>query len=88
MQKPLKRAVHFEPTWESLQQYSVPSWFMDAKLGIFIHWGIYCVPAFANEWYARNMYRQGSPEFQHHRKTWGDHTRFGYKDFIPLFKAE
>jgi alpha-L-fucosidase len=88
MQKQLNSAIHYEPTWESLQQYSVPSWFMDAKLGIFIHWGVYSVPAFANEWYARNMYQVGSPEFEHHRQKWGDHTKFGYKDFIPLFKAE
>ena len=79
---------HFEPTWESLKRYSVPQWFMDGKLGIFIHWGVYSVPAFANEWYARNMYQQGSPEFKHHVETWGKHTDFGYKDFIPMFKAE
>lgn len=78
----------FEPTWESLMQYSVPQWFQDAKLGIFIHWGVYSVPAFANEWYPRNMYRQGTPEFQHHLETWGEHTKFGYKDFIPLFTAD
>ena len=84
-QKELKQ---YEPTWKSLQQYSVPKWFQDAKLGIFIHWGVYSVPAFSNEWYARNMYQQGSPEFQHHQEVWGDHTQFGYKDFIPLFTAE
>ena len=79
---------YYEPTWDSLAQYSVPKWFKDAKLGIFIHWGVYSVPAFANEWYSRNMYRQGSPEFKHHRETWGEHTQFGYKDFIPMFRAE
>lgn len=78
----------FEATWKSLQQYSVPQWFMDAKLGIFIHWGVYSVPAFSNEWYARNMYQEGSPEFKHHREKWGDQSQFGYKDFIPMFKAE
>ncbi len=81
-------AAHFEPTWNSLLQYSVPEWFMDAKLGIFIHWGVYSVPAFSNEWYARNMYLEGSPDFQHHLETYGPHTKFGYKDFIPMFKAE
>jgi alpha-L-fucosidase len=80
--------ARFEPTWESLEQFSVPQWFMDAKLGIFIHWGVYSVPAFANEWYPRNMYQQGSPEFNHHLATWGPHAKFGYKDFIPMFKAE
>ncbi len=80
--------ARFEPTWKSLTQYSVPQWFADAKLGIFIHWGVYSVPAFANEWYARNMYQQGSAEFKHHVETWGEHTEFGYKDFIPMFTAE
>jgi alpha-L-fucosidase len=61
---------------------------MQAKLGIFIHWGVYAVPAFANEWYPRNMYQQGTPEYEHHRTKWGAHTEFGYKDFIPMFKAE
>ena len=78
----------YEPTWESLKQFSVPEWYQDAKFGIFIHWGVYSVPAFGNEWYARNMYVQDSPAYQHHIETWGPHTEFGYKDFVPLFKAE
>lgn len=77
----------FEATWESLKQYRTPNWYQDGKFGIFIHWGVYSVPAFANEWYARNMYVQGSPEFEHHVKTYGPHTEFGYKDFIPQFTA-
>lgn len=75
--------VQFRPSWESLRQYTVPEWYRDAKFGIFIHWGVYSVPAFGNEWYSRNMYVQGTPEFQHHVATYGPHTRFGYKDFIP-----
>jgi alpha-L-fucosidase len=78
----------YEATWESLKTYTVPEWYQDAKFGIFIHWGVYCVPAFANEWYPRNMYLKGSPEYDHHVKTWGPHDKFGYKDFIPMFKAE
>ena len=78
----------FEPTWESLKQYTIPEWYIDAKFGIFIHWGLYSVPAFGNEWYARNMYQQGRPEFEHHIKTYGPQTAFGYKDFIPMFTAE
>ncbi len=78
----------FEPSWSSLTQYSVPEWYQDAKFGIFLHWGLYAVPAFGSEWYPRNMYRQGTPEFEHHRKTYGEQNAFGYKDFIPLFKAE
>lgn len=81
-------AAPFEPTWDSLRQYVVPDWFKRAKLGIFIHWGVYSVPAFDNEWYSRNMYQPGSAAYQHHRETWGDQAQFGYKDFIPLFKAE
>ena len=66
----------------------MPDWFVKTKFGIFIHWGAYSVPAFANEWYPRNMYIQGTPEFEHHVKTYGPHKEFGYKDFIPMFKAE
>ena len=78
----------YEPTWESLKNYSVPEWYQDVKFGIFIHWGVYSVPAFGNEWYPRNMYIEGSREFEHHRETWGPHSEFGYKDFIPMFRAE
>lgn len=78
----------FKPTWDSLAQFRVPEWYQDAKFGIFIHWGPYCVPAFGNEWYPRNMYLQGSPEYEHHRQTYGSQDTFGYKDFIPQFRAE
>jgi len=78
----------YKPTWESLQQYEVPRWYQDAKFGIFIHWGLYSVPAFGNEWYPRNMYQQGSKEFAHHVATWGPQDQFGYKDFISLLTAE
>jgi len=78
----------YTDTWESLAQYRPPQWYRDAKFGIFIHWGVYSVPAFRNEWYPRNMYIQGSPEFEHHVKTYGPHRDFGYKDFVPLFRAE
>ncbi len=91
----------FEPTWESLRQYQAPQWFEDAKFGIFIHWGVYAVPAFGNEWYPRRMYLkkrtsgQGEilsdepdPCYTYHRQTYGPQKEFGYKDFIPMFKAE
>jgi hypothetical protein len=80
--------IHYEPNWESLKQYSIPQWYEDAKFGIFIHWGVYAVPAFGSEWYPRNMYLQDQPEFKHHVETYGPQNEFGYKDFIPLFKAE
>lgn len=78
----------YKDTWESLQQYRVPEWYEKAKFGIFIHWGIYSVPAFANEWYPRNMYIKDSWEYKHHIATYGHQKDFGYKDFIPMFKAE
>lgn len=78
----------FRPDWESLQQYETPNWYKDAKFGIFIHWGVYSVPAFADEWYPRNMYREGSDEYKHHLATYGSPEKFGYKNFIPMFKAE
>ncbi|MDO4563822.1 MAG: alpha-L-fucosidase [Clostridia bacterium] len=78
----------YKDTWESLQQYHVPQWYADTKFGIFIHWGVYSVPAFANEWYSRNMYIQGSREYKYHIENFGPHKEFGYKDFIPMFKGE
>ena len=78
----------FAPNWTSLATFTVPEWYQDAKFGIFIHWGLYSVPAFGNEWYPRNMYKQDTKEFAHHVATYGPQSRFGYKDFIPRFTAE
>ena len=78
----------YRPDWESLMQAKAPSWFAGEKLGIFIHWGIYSVPAYSSEWYSRNMYIGGTPAYEHHIKTYGPQNVFGYKDFIPLFTAE
>jgi alpha-L-fucosidase len=81
-----------DDNWDSFEQYRVPQWYKDGKLGIFIHWGVYSVPAFGDEWYPRRMYRPGDPEnkgvYDHHVKTYGPVNEFGYKDFIPMFKAE
>src|ERR1700761_9708475 len=89
-----------QPTWESLQEnYKVPSWFVGAKLGIFIHWGLFSVPAHGNEWYEKWMYAGGNDstvKSMHggqnftawHTEHFGAPDKFGYKDFIPLFKAE
>jgi alpha-L-fucosidase len=75
----------FTPDWTSLQGYRVPDWYSDAKFGIFVHWGPYSVPGFANEWYPREMYRRGTEVFDHHRATHGAQDVFGYKDFLPGF---
>ncbi|SOD91490.1 alpha-L-fucosidase [Streptomyces sp. Ag109_G2-15] len=78
----------FGASWESLSRYQVPDWYRDAKFGIFIHWGPYCVPAFGNEWYPRNMYIPGSPEYEHHREVYGPQDKVGYKDLIPKLTGE
>jgi alpha-L-fucosidase len=78
----------FRPDWESLQKYEAPEWYRDAKFGIFIHWGVYSVPAFGNEWYPRNMYEPKFDTYKHHIATYGPQDKFGYKDFVPMFKAE
>lgn len=78
----------FHATWESLGRYEIPEWFRDAKFGIFLHWGVYSVPAFGNEWYSRNMYDQGSADYRHQVAEYGPESKFGYKDFIPMFRAE
>jgi alpha-L-fucosidase len=78
----------YDATWASLRAYTPPLWYRDAKFGIFIHWGVYSVPAFGNEWYSRNMYLENNPAFAHHVQTYGPHRDFGYKDFIPSFRME
>jgi len=78
----------FHASWKSLERYKVPAWYQDAKFGIFVHWGVYAVPAFSDEWYPRNMYLLGDAAFQHHVNRYGPQSKFGYKDFIPQFNAE
>ncbi len=87
----------YKPSWESLDRRPIPEWFQDAKFGIFIHWGIYSVPAwrkvtegryasYAEWYYARVMFdkKNGGEEF--HKKNYGED--FEYRDFAPLFRAE
>ena len=78
----------FRPDSASIaDNYTIPNWFTDSKFGIFIHWGVYTVPSYGSEWYARNMYQKGSAVNKYHEKTYGALDKFGYKDFIPMFKA-
>lgn len=81
-------AGRFKDNWESLCAFLVPEWYRNAKFGIFIHWGVYSVPEYGSEWYAREMYREGTPEYKHHLETYGPHDKFGYRELIPLFTAE
>ncbi len=82
------RSGPYRADWQSLREYKAPEWYRDAKFGIFIHWGVYSVPAFGSEWYPRNMYLPGSDEYKHQIATYGPPDKFGYKDFIPMFHAE
>jgi alpha-L-fucosidase len=77
----------FRPTPESLKTYQAPAWFRDAKFGIWAHWGPQAVPR-RGDWYARWMYVPGHPMYEHHLKNYGHPSEFGYKDIIPLWKAE
>jgi alpha-L-fucosidase len=77
----------FRPTDESLKQYQYPEWFRDAKFGIWSHWGPQAVPR-QGDWYAKNMYMEGSGQNKYHVANYGTPSKFGYKDIIPLWKAE
>jgi alpha-L-fucosidase len=77
----------FQPSKESLKKYEYPEWFRDAKLGIWAHWGPQAVPMFG-DWYARHLYVQGHPQYKDHLEHFGHPTKLGYKDLIPLWKAE
>lgn len=75
-----------QPTWDSIRaNYHVPAWFIDAKFGITMHWGLFSVPAYHNEWYEKYMYTTFAAW---HAQNFGPQDKFGYKDFIPLFTAK
>ncbi len=83
--------MKYEAKWESLDKRPVPQWFQDAKFGIFIHWGLYSVPAFCSrkdyaEWYGHQIATGYEPSTSFHKKTYGEN--FKYEDFVKDFKAE
>ncbi len=78
----------YKPDWASLSWHKTPDWYYKGKLGIFIHWGVYSVPAYRGEWYSRRMYDKNLHDYEFHRQNFGDQKTFGYKDFIPMFKGE
>jgi alpha-L-fucosidase len=78
----------FQPTWESLAAgYRVPDWFRDAKFGIWAHWSAQCVPE-QGDWYARNMYLQGTKNYDYHVAHYGHPSKFGFMELDNLWKAE
>ena len=83
----MSKKLQFKSNIASLLNYQCPDWFRDAKFGIYVHWGVYSVPE-RGEWYPRNMYLEGHPDYQHHIQNYGHPSEFGYKDLIPLWTAD
>lgn len=88
---------HYEPTWKSLDKRPIPEWFKDAKFGIFIHWGLYSVPAFSPvhagenqmpfaEWYWHRLREGEEPFVEFHQQNYG--PSFQYQDFVKHFTVE
>ncbi|HEY1202212.1 MAG TPA: alpha-L-fucosidase [Niastella sp.] len=77
----------FQPTWESLQGYTVPEWYRNAKFGIWAHWGPQCEPEHG-DWYGRGMYEEGSDHYKYHVQKYGHPSKFGFKDVIHQWKAD
>ncbi len=83
----VNREGKYHPDWDSLAKHPVPAWYKEKRLGIFLHWGVFSVPAY-HDWYARNMYIKDSEEYKWHLEHYGDPKEFGFKDFIPDFKMD
>ncbi len=77
----------FQASWDSLSQYKTPDWFRDAKFGMWAHWSAQCVPE-QGDWYARNMYMQGSKQYDYHVANYGHPSKFGFMEIDNLWKAE
>ncbi|MBV9851245.1 MAG: alpha-L-fucosidase [Armatimonadetes bacterium] len=78
---------HFRPDWDSLAQYQCPEWFRDAKFGIWAHWTAQCVPE-QGDWYARQMYQQGNPDYEYQVEHYGHPSKVGFKDIDHIWHAE
>ncbi len=77
----------FEPNWDSLSRWECPEWFRDAKFGIWAHWTAQCVPE-QGDWYARQMYQQGNPDYDYQCAHYGHPSRVGFKDIDHIWHAE
>lgn len=77
----------FKATRGSLKNYEIPDWFRDAKFGMWAHWGPQSAVEYG-DWYARNMYIEGSRQNKYHVEHYGHPSKFGFKDTIPAWKAE
>lgn len=79
--------LKFSLSWESLDKRKMPSWYDDAKFGIFVHWGVYSVPSFDSEWF---WYKWKGKHLQKYLNYTEKNfpPGFSYAEFAPLFKAE
>jgi len=77
----------FAGTRSSLHGYRIPEWFRDAKFGIWSHWGPQSAVE-AGDWYARNMYMQGSDQYKYHVEHYGHPSKVGYKDLVDRWHAD
>lgn len=77
----------FQGNLDSLKQNKYPKWFTEGKLGIWAHWGPQAVPM-EGDWYARLLYEEGGKDYKDHLARYGHPSKSGYKDIIPLWKAE
>lgn len=77
----------FQPNWNSLEQYQCPEWFRDAKFGIWAHWTAQCVPE-QGDWYARQMYQEGSHDYEYQVEHYGHPSKVGFKDIDHIWHAE
>ena len=80
----------YQPTWSSLATHPTPRWFLDAKVGVYTHWGPYSVAAYGTNgtWYPRHMYDPERPEYRYHSETFGPPEQVGYKELIGRFTAD
>jgi alpha-L-fucosidase len=78
----------YQPSWQSFaEHYQVPQWFRDAKFGIWAHWGPQCVEG-TGDWMGRRMYIESDTAYKYHKEHYGHPSEFGFKDVLPLLKAE
>lgn len=88
-----QQKIQYKPNWKSLSHHQeVPEWIRDAKFGVYVHWGVYSVPAYGNEKYMKHMYKDTGfsifGTYKRHLEIYGPLSKFGYEDFIPMFKAQ
>ena len=77
----------YEPTWESLDTRPLPEWYDKAKVGIFIHWGVYSVPTFGTEWFWTNLRDVKVKSYVEYMQK-NFKPGFTYQEFARDFTAE